>query len=972
MICTMWINNNKPNINRMKKIIFLLAALIGMTSATSAKKVLDHSSFDDWKSVAVSPLAKDGSWAAYAVNPQEGDGILTFRNVKSGKEINIPRGYRPQFSDNARWAVALIKPYYLDTRKAKIDKKKDFDMPQDTLAIVDLKSGVVTKIANVNSYKLGKDGGEWLAYLSCDTAYIKPKALKDKKSGQPLIVRNLVSGSEKVLDWVKEYTLSKDGLRLGAIVKPHSSDSVATDGVVMMLLPDTTVIKVDEKKCFYGTPVFNEDATMMAFTASNDSVETGTKRVQLMLSTIAGNNVNTEEIEVNKTRRLGPIPHIQHPRITDESKRDSIYAEMRKRIAKLAGDTLFINQYSKVSFSQNGRRLIVGVAPQVAPDDTTIVDFERAELDIWRWDAPLTPPQEKVLLDDLKKATFPVVIDLETKRGTLMSINELETVVPADRWNSDWALIIDPTERMVQRQWDYLAPQKVLVMNVKDGERREVGILPAEAASISPCGKYVYWYNERNYYAYDIATGKTACLTENFPYPIWDEDQDVPMQRMPYGDMGWTENDGAFLIYDRHDIWQLDPKGEVAPVCITAEEGRKTNRRFKYIKTDAEKRFVANGDEILLNVFDYTNKENGFATLKIGKAAAPQIKLIDKYKFNRVNKAKNAPVYAYQKANFNTSPDVWIATNNNFAKAVKVTDANPQMKEYNWGTAELVKWYAYNGRLTEGVLYVPEDFDPAKKYPMLVVFYERNSEELYAHYTMEPSWSWVNYPFYVSRGYVVFVPDVHYAPGIPGESAYNYICSGVEDLCRKYEWIDKDRIGIDGQSWGGYQTAFLVTRTNMFACAGSGAPVSNMTSAFGGIRWGSGDSRMGQYELGQSRIGRTLWEAPELYIANSPIFYADRVQTPLLIMHNDQDGAVPWYQGIELFMGLRRLEKPVWMLQYNGEAHNIRARKNRKDITIRLQQFFDHYLKGEPMPEWMKNGIPMTRKGQEMGTGYAE
>ena len=315
---------------------------------------------------------------------------------------------------------------------------------------------------------------------------------------------------------------------------------------------------------------------------------------------------------------------------------------------------------------------------------------------------------------------------------------------------------------------------------------------------------------------------------------------------------------------------------------------------------------------------------------------------------------------------------MWVAPKGDFQKATKVTDANPQMKEYNWGTAELVKWYAYNGRLTEGVLYLPEDLDPTKKYPMLVVFYERNSEELYAHYTMEPSWSWVNYPFYVSRGYVVFVPDVHYAPGIPGESAYNYICSGVEELCDRFEFIDRDRIGIDGQSWGGYQTSYLVTRTDMFACAGSGAPVSNMTSAFGGIRWGTGDSRQGQYELGQSRIGRTLWEAPQLYIANSPLFYADRVNTPLLIMHNDDDGAVPWYQGIEYFMALRRLEKPVWMLQYNGEAHNIRARKNRKDITIRLQQFFDHYLKGEPMPEWMKNGIPMTRKGQEMGTGYAE
>lgn len=956
----------------MKKLIFLVASLLLIAANADAKKVLDHSSFDDWKSVSVYELAKDGSWAAYAVNPQEGDGILTFRNVKSGKEINIERGYRPQFSDNSRWAIAMIKPYYLDTRKAKIDKKKDFDMPQDTLAIIDLKTGDVKKIARVNSYKLGKKGGEWLAYLSCDTALIKPKALKDKESGQPLVVRNLTTGTEKVVDWVKDYTLSKDGLKLAAVLKHHESDSVATDGMVMMYLPDTTIIKLDENKCFYGTPVFSEDASLMAFTASNDSVKSGTKRAQLYLTRINEGETTTGEVPVIKTRRLGDIPHLHQPRITDESKRDSIYAAMRERIAKLAGDSLFINQYSKPVFSHNGRRLIIGVAPEAAPDDTTIVDFERAELDIWRWDAPFTPPQEKKLLNQMIELTFPVVIDLDNMRGTLLSINDLEDVIPSDRWDGEWVIITDPTERAVQRQWDYFAPQQVYVMNTISGERRFVGTLPADAALISPLGKYVYWYNERNYYAYEIASGKTVCLTEQMQFPVWDEDQDMPMQRMAYGDMGWTEGDAALLIYDRHDIWQLDPKGELPPVCITAGQGRKDNRRFTYVNTDSEKRFVSVGDEVLLRVFDYTTKENGFATLKIGKPAAPQIKVIDKYKFNRLQKAKNASVYAYQKANFNTSPDVWITTGTNFAKAIKVTDANPQMKDYNWGTAELVKWYAYNGKLTEGVLYKPEDFDPEKKYPMLVVFYERNAEELYAHYTMEPSWSWVNYPFYVSRGYVVFVPDVHYAPGIPGESAYNYICSGVEDLCRKYEWIDKERIGIDGQSWGGYQTAYLVTRTNMFACAGSGAPVSNMTSAFGGIRWGTGDSRQGQYELGQSRIGRNLWEAPELYIANSPLFYADRVETPVLIMHNDNDGAVPWYQGIEFFMALRRLEKPVWMLQYNGEAHNIRDRKNRKDITIRLQQFFDHYLKGEPMPEWMKNGIPMTRKGQEMGTEYAE
>ena len=244
-------------------------------------------------------------------------------------------------------------------------------------------------------------------------------------------------------------------------------------------------------------------------------------------------------------------------------------------------------------------------------------------------------------------------------------------------------------------------------------------------------------------------------------------------------------------------------------------------------------------------------------------------------------------------ANFSTSPNVYYTRDLNKKSRQRVTDSNPQMGDYKWGTAQLFRWYAYDGSPSEGVLYLPEDFTPEKEYPMIAYFYETYTEDLYRHYDMEPSWSWINFPFYVSRDYVIFVPDIHYTAGVPGECAWNYVCSGVEEVCRQFPNISKDRIGIDGQSWGGYQTAYLVTRTNMFACAGSGAPVSNMTSAFGGIRWESGSSRQAQYEVGQSRIGRNLWEAPALYLANSPVFYADRVNTPLLIMHNDADGAVP-------------------------------------------------------------------------------
>ncbi len=219
----------------------------------------------------------------------------------------------------------------------------------------------------------------------------------------------------------------------------------------------------------------------------------------------------------------------------------------------------------------------------------------------------------------------------------------------------------------------------------------------------------------------------------------------------------------------------------------------------------------------------------------------------------------------------------------------------------------------------------------------------------------------------MSNEYIIFIPDVVYEEGYPGRSAEECILSGTEYIAQN-NWIDASRMAIQGQSWGGYQVAHLVTRTDMFACGMAGAPVSNMTSAYGGIRWGSGMSREFQYERTQSRIGGTLWERPDLYLENSPVFYADRVNTPLLIMHNDGDGAVPWYQGIEYFMALRRLRQPVWMLVYNNEEHNLMQRHNRMDLSIRMGQFFDHYLKGAPAPEWMVQGRPYLQKDYNPAT----
>lgn len=925
-----------------RKIAALALGVISMLAAVPgvhAKKQLGHDDFDAWKSVTNYSLTRDGNWAAYAVNPQEGDGVLTFYCVKNGRKVEIPRGYRPAFTANGKWGVALIRPLFADTRKAKIDKKKDHEMPQDSLAIVNLTTLAVKKIGGVKGYKIAEDGGECIAYQSVDTALIKPKFLSDKESGRPLVVLDLVRNKSVITNWVKDYTFSKKGNRLALTVKKPEKDSLATNCVGTMSLPDPSLVILDRDRKFYGVPAIDEEGNYIAYTAADDSLKSGTRDASVYFCDL----------------------------------RHELRTPVRIPLAfkDAGGNPLRPNQYTRPVFSHNGKRLIAGVAPVIAPDDTTIVDFEKGKLDIWVWNKAFTPPAEEHLLKEIREKNFPVAVDLATMKSVLVTDNIYTEVYAPDRWDGNYALETDPRDSIVSWQWDYYAPTKMNIVNIATGERKPVGTSRRELhPQLSPSDKYVAWFDDRTWWVYEIATGKTVNVGKDVPTPLWDTDDRHPSMSLPYeeGIAAWSENDEALLVYDRNDIWSLDPKGIRKPVCLTAGEGARRNIRFRYRNTDPEKnRFLKRGDTMLLGVFDYKDKYQGLATMKYGAPAAPAIQVLDGHSYTQVRRALDSEVYTWQRANFSETPDIWLSKGVKFATARQLTEANPQLKDYSWGTAQLERWYAYDGTPSEGVLYVPENYDPSKKYPMLCVFYETGSEDLYTHYAMQPSWSWVNYPFYVSRGYVVFVPDIHYTSGRPGEDAWNFVCSGAEEMCRRYPWIDKDRIGIDGQSWGGYQTAYLVTRTNMFACAGSGAPVANMTSAYGGIRWESGDSRQGQYEQGQSRIGRTLWEAPEFYIANSPVFHADRVQTPLLIMHNDNDGAVPWYQGIEMFMALRRLQKPVWMLQYNGEAHNIRERKNRKDITIRLQQFFDHYLKGAPMPKWMKEGVPMVRKGQEWG-----
>lgn len=913
------------------KTISILALLALSFPLHAQKKPLDHSVYDGWQSVQNAAISRSGNILTWQENPQEGDGVLVIRNNKNGRQLRLPRGYKQQIVSGEQFVVCQLKPLYEQTRKAKIKKKKDDDLPQDSLAIVNLRTWRVSKFASVPSYKLGKYAARAVAFMSSDTTLIPKKERKKKDVGRPMLVYEFLTGRTDTLRHVDAYDMDRTGSVIAYTRKEQKNKMLL--GTYDIARHESAL--VGDTLAFYSLPSFNEQGSQMLYLASADTMKTGNKHCSLYRYTMNGKAERLVD-----SARIGNLP-------------------------KGWG----INEYAAPSFSRDGKRIFAGVAPLIAPDDTTKYDFETAQLDLWTYNEPMLPPAMKVNLKRLQRQTCLAVY----RGGALqpLTTSMFDDVRLINRGNAPKALSVDRTERMVETQWNYQIPERVSLIDLSTGTRQLVTESVVERVTASPSARYVAYFDMKAsvWKVFDSTTSTTRELGTQTGVNFWDEDDDHPMLKEPYGLAGWTAGDADIIVYDRYDVWRLPVNGAKA-VCLTRGEGRRDSLTYRYINTKEadDEPFIAPGEEMLLSVFDNVSKRNGLALTTTGGNLRRCT--LEEWSYQNIIKAHDARVYAYLRGNFQHPNDIYL-TRNSFKTQQQLSAINPQQKDYNWGSVELVHWTAYDGKRLDGLLYKPENFDPTKKYPVMIYFYEKRSESLYSYIAPAPSRSIINISFFTSRGYLCFVPDIVYTAGLPGESAYNCVVSGAEALARN-PWVDRANMAIQGQSWGGYQVAYLITRTNMFKAAGAGAPVSNMTSAFGGIRWESGQSRQGQYEQGQSRIGRNLWQAPELYLSNSALFRLPQVETPVLIMHNDADGAVPWYQGIELFMGLRRLGKPAWLLEYNNEAHNLKERRNCKDLSVRLQQFFDYELKGAPQPAWMKNGIPTLLKGQYFGFEQAD
>jgi dipeptidyl aminopeptidase/acylaminoacyl peptidase len=896
--------------------------LLAPVASGQGTKALTFQDLMTFNAIQRPVIADDGTLIAYGAQPDRGDGEGVVHRVSDGQVFRIPRGSAPVIADNGRYVAMVVKPSFDETERAGKTP------PKPGMALLDARTGAVTSVERVERFAFSSDS-MWVACLLSAAPGEKAEPAKPAEGGSdakkavrgtPLKLRQLESGTEVDLPDVVSFAFDRAARHLAYVVAGEGGkgNGLFVKDLASPPAPPITVNQADQAR--YDQLTWARTGSLLAFVNAADDDGPGT------LWTWDGASRAVRQMAGSAQAPAGWILPLKND----------------------------------VAWSRDGQRLFFGfkpapVKPAAAPKKDGPADpfdagaiLAKAEVDVWHWNDSRINSQQKKVWAREKDRTHRAVAHMGDGRVVRLAgidMPDLETTE-----NPRFALGFSDVPYRKQTTWGE-RQRDVYLVSLDDGSRKLVTAGLIGNASLAPDGSSIAFFRQGQWHVYDAVAATTRDLTGALGVRLDDEQHDTPDTPPPYGLGGWLTDGSALLIYDRFDIWQLPVKAGAA-VNVTGGEGRRRSVRFRVVRLDPEAPGFAAGEALLLSANHEREKNDGFYGAAVGRSGVVS-RLDEPQRLRFVAKAKKADAVMYTRERANEFPDLWV-TDVSFRQPRKITNANPQVGEFAWGDRELVEWRSIDGVPLQGVLIKPTNYKPGTRYPTIVYFYERMSDRLFEFnepvVNHRPSFG-----VYTSAGYAVFLPDVVFDIGRPGYSATKCLVPGVQKLI-DMGIADPKAIGLHGHSWSGYETAFVITQTNIFAAAVAGAPVANMTSAYGGIRWESGVARLFQYEKTQSRIGGSLWEYPERFIENSPLFFADRIQTPLLLMHGDEDGAVPWYQSIEMYLAMRRLEKNCIFLQYRGEPHHPQKYPNKLDYSIRMKQYFDHYLKGEPAADWITNG----------------
>ncbi len=856
----------------------------------------------------------------FGYKKEKSDDLFYVQSLTSDKRHKIPRGSRPLFSDDSHWLTATVSLPWKEAKKLRKDKKPVPNKAQ----LMNLQTGEKITWENVASFIFSK-GSQFLAVKKT-----KPDT-KAKFSGTDLILRNLSKGTDLNLGNVDSFAFNKPGTQLAYTI--DAADK-AGNGLYLIDLDSGAIQTLDSGSADYAHLTWDKKGTALATLKGTQSKEF-TQKDNILVAYVGLNGDHPTRIEYD------PSKDASFPEGVVISEKTA--SQSRGRSRQSSRGALF--------WSEDTMMIFCGIKEQEkVPEKKKKDENPVADVDIWHWeDEVLQSVQMKRAARD-RNFTYRSVYNWKDKQFLQLTDEKMRTISISEKtkWGigrDDKAYISDWKET----QADYYR------VNTRTNERTLMFKGQKQVLGLSPDSKHYLYWKDGHIWDYVIESGKIVNLTENAPVSFIRKDYDHPGTKPPYGITGWTKDKRSVILTHKYDLW-LQPLDSSTPTNLTSGLGTKEDIRFRYVRTDSEEKFIDLSNPVILSAFGQWTKKAGFYTLKKGKLERNVYE--DKY-FGRLTKAKKADKYMYTIETPRDFPNYYIS-DHTFLNPQRFTDANPWQSEYKWGSNIQIEYTNKDGKRLQGVLCIPDDYQKGQKLPMLVDFYEKNSQNLNRFSRMIYRDTPMFYK-YVSNGYLVLLPDIHFNTRTTHSDMLDCVEAAVKKVI-EMGYADPKRVGLHGHSFSGQGSALIAGRSNMFAAIVSGAAATNLLSDFNQL-WKSSGTNQHRYDYyGQGRFGTNPFDDLELYINESAVFHARTMDTPLLVLHGTADGSVEWLQAIEFYNALRFNGKNVILVSYPGQGHHASKLENKIDFQTRMEQFYDHYLKGKPAPDWMVNGIPFLKK----------
>lgn len=925
-------------------------------------KVLTLADYGPWKRITSSVISPDGRWMAYVLTPNDGDASLFVKQldgekvytVNTGNATSAGRGEGggfggaassgPSFSDDSRFVGYYVNPPATVGRGRGARPGRGGNgiaaaaVPRK-FELLDVATGAKLDVANAASFKFSKDG-RWLAVRT-------NKAQGDTThDGSDLLLQDLSSGVSRNIGNVSQYEFDDAGRFFAYIVDAASR---LGNGLYLVNLASGETPMLDGAAATYDALQWSTDGTNLAVLRGLKQADRAQRDNVLLV-----------------WNRLG----------TPEAAKVAYDPTGDARFPK----GMVLSEYATPRFSKDGSRVFIGIKEQDPAPPKPCADGAdcepQANVDVWHWKDSDPQSVQMVRVQQLRRSTYPAAFLVGSKQFVRLGDENMPIVTPTV--TGKWAIGRDDSSYRGEVAWggshaDYYR------VNTETGDRTLIEKKVVRTMGTSPDGKWFLYLKDKHVRAMNLETMKSVDLDDGEKLSFVNVDDDHPYELPTYGVAGWSKDGKYVLLNHKYEIWAVPLEGGSA-IDLTQGLGTAQQIQFRLVRLDQRAGRGGRGgggifgsaqgteDEEgvdlskpqLLSAYGEWTKKTGYWRGMLGKAPAPLV-WADK-QIGQVQKAEHADRVIFTEQTFNEFPDYWVSTTT-FVSPRKVTDANPQLADYAWGSKVLVDYANSKGKKLQATLTLPAGYHAGKKYPMLVYFYEIMSNT-HHQFSMPVYDDRPHISEYASNGYLVLQPDVVYEIGKPGSSAVDCVESAVKKVI-ELGYADPAHIGLQGHSWGGYQSSYILTRSKMFAAVVTGAPPTDLISFYDETYPATGTLQQGIMELGQVRMGEgaTPWTAKDLYEDQSPIFHVREITTPFMILQGTADNAVDWHQGLEFYGAARRWGKKVIFLSYPGEPHHLARKENQKDFQIRMKQFFDHYLKGEPAPHWMVDGVPQVKKG---------